>query len=116
MEKETAAMREKWIAESEIRLGAGKGHLGVINYLRQQGLSGDNAKKASYDIFDQAKARLMKRQRPQIIFGWVLILLGIITPIALFVLQARVVVFSVAPVIAGIFVLFKVVKPSRLPE
>ena len=116
MNEDTALMRQRWISEAEIILGAGKGHLGVINYLRSQGMNGDDAKKASYDIFDQAKSRLMRSQLPQTILGWILIAIGVVTPIALFVLQARVVIFSLAPILGGIFVLFKVVKPSRLPE
>ena len=109
-------MRERWISEAEIILGAGRGHLGIINFLRSQGMSNDEAKKVSFDIFDEAKRRLMKGQRPQIFLGWFLIALGVITPIALFALQARIVVLSTAPILGGIFLLFKVVKPSRLPK
>ena len=116
MRDETAILREQLIAGAVDVLWAGKGHLGVINYIRLKGGNIGNAKKLSYDIFDEARVRLMRRQRIQIIIGWILIAAGVALPIIMFVMHARVMILTTAPILAGIAMLAKVIRPSRLPE
>lgn len=116
LSNESECQREQWVQKAEVLLGSGQGHIALINYLRTQGMSHDDAKKISYDIFDEAKRRLMRSQKGIIALGYFLIFIGIFTPLALLILQARLVVIAAAPVLAGLFVLSKVVRPSRLPE
>ena len=106
MTPEAKQMRESWIREGEIVLSSGRGHLGIINMLRSYGMDHVAAKKASYDIFDQAKLRLMKSLRLQRVVAWLMIIGGFLLPgLYLFSLTA-----------IGIGWLFKLPNPSRLTE
>ncbi|MGJ8697815.1 MAG: hypothetical protein ACSHYF_15970 [Verrucomicrobiaceae bacterium] len=116
MSEEGVKLREGWISHAEVLLGAGKGHLGVICYLRDEGLAADDAKRVSYDIFDEAKRRLLKSQRVYRFLGWGLIAFGLLGPILLFVLRSQIVIVSAAPLLVGLGFLSKVANPSRLPE
>lgn len=116
MTPETKQMRESWIREGEIVLGSGSGHLGIINMLRSYGMDHVAAKKASYDIFDQAKLRLMKSLRLQKVIAWLMIIGGILLPIITFLSGAGFYIFSLTPIGLGAVWLQKLPNPSRLPE
>lgn len=117
MEEKTADdVREEWVRSAEVLLGIGKGHMGVITFLRSKGLGADEAKKVSFDIFDEAKRRLVRSQMGYRIAAWILIALGILLPLILFIMHSRVVIFAAAPIIGGVILLGKLVNPSRLPE
>ena len=109
-------IREDWISKAEVLLGVGKGHMGIITYLRSQGLGPDEAKKISYDIFDEAKRRIKKSQFFYRIIAWAFIIAGFAMPIILFFALSRFVVISAAPMIGGVLLLGKLVDPPRLPE
>ncbi len=115
LEENRAARRERWISDAVVKLGAGKGHMGIIAYLRDQKMSPELAKKISYDIFDEAKRRLMRSQLGYRIVGWGLILLGVLLPVGLLLMHSRIIVFSGLPLIGGMILLSKLVNPSRLP-
>ena len=106
MTPETENMREGWIREAEVVLSAGRGYLGVISMLRSYGMDHVTAKKASYDIFDQAKLRLMKSLRLQKVVAWLMIIGGL--------LLSGFYLFSLTAI--GICWLFKLPNPSRLTE
>lgn len=106
---------EEFISHAEVILGKRRGHLGVINYLVSEGLSHKLAKEMSLPIFDQAKKRIMKKQRLIRYFGFFLIFIGIATPLALIALGGRIVVVSAAPVLGGMFILNRTINPKKLP-
>lgn len=114
--KTASDVREEWVKSAEVMLGAGKGHMGIITYLRTKGPGPDEAKKISFDIFDEAKRRLMRSQLGYRIVAWGFIALGVLLPIALFVMSRGVVLISAVPIIGGVILLGKLVNPSRLPE
>jgi hypothetical protein len=115
-EKTAEDVREEWIKKAEVLLGVGKGHMGIIAFLRSKGLGPDEAKKVSFDIFDEAKRRLMRSQLGYRIVAWGFIALGVLLPTALFVMSRGVVLISAVPIIGGVILLGKLVNPSRLPE
>ncbi|MDA9831856.1 hypothetical protein N9C66_11015, partial [Akkermansiaceae bacterium] len=86
-------VREEWIGSAEEILRAGKGHMGIITFLRSKGLRPDEAKKVSYDIFDEAKRRLLRSQLAYRAVAWSLILVGLLLPVALFFLMSGGLVF-----------------------
>ncbi|NWK56475.1 hypothetical protein HW115_12705 [Verrucomicrobiaceae bacterium N1E253] len=116
MHPDTQILRDQWIREAEVLLGMGKGHLGVINMLRASGMSTDMAKRTSFDIFDQAKIKLLKSQRLERCLAWLLITAGILAPVAMYIAKLDYYVFSIAPIGAGYMMLTKLPNPSRLPE
>ncbi len=107
--------RKMWISRSVDILGSGKGHIGVINFLRTQGLSPDSAKVVSYDIFNQAKARLMRQQLPHRIIAWILIGVGAVSAIVLFIM-GWVAAYTFVAVGLGLILLFRLPNPKRLPK
>lgn len=110
-------VREEWIGSAEEILRAGKGHMGIITFLRSKGLRPDEAKKVSYDIFDEAKRRLLRSQLAYRAVAWSLILVGLLLPVALFFLMSGGLVFIAGtPLIGGGIMLGKLLKPSRLPQ
>ena len=109
-------LRASWITNAETILGAGRGHMGVINYLRTEGLSPDRAKEVSYDVFEEAKKRLDRSQRPHRILAWLFIAAGVLTPIVLLVLGRGLVVISAAPIMGGMLLLSKLKNPTALPK
>ncbi|WP_159435077.1 hypothetical protein [Rubritalea squalenifaciens] len=116
MKEEYEQQRQEWIHQAEIILGSGQGHIAVINYLRSQGMSHDNAKAISYDIFDCARRKLMRSQFPLIFSAYVMMFVGIFVPIALFLVRSPLAFVSAPPFIAGIVLHYKVIRPSRLPQ
>ena len=115
LDEETKAVSERWILRSISILEDGKGHIGIINHLRSQGVSAETAKKISYEIFDHAKNGLKRKQLPHRIIGWTLIAIGILTPIVMFSLKSPTIILSAAPSILGIFILSKLKNPTKLP-
>jgi len=115
-EKTAADVKEEWIKSAEVLLGVGKGHMGIISFLRSKGLTADEAKKVSFDIFDEAKRRLLWSQKGYLILGWFFIALGVLLPVVLLFMQARIVIVAGAPIIGGVILLGRLVNPSRLPE
>jgi VIT1/CCC1 family predicted Fe2+/Mn2+ transporter len=105
----------KYASKAEVLLGAYKGHLGIINMLRAQGYSIDEAKRLSYPLFDEAKIRLIKSQRPLIFISLLLFFLGVFLPLIMFLIGASFNIFSTFPLIGGVIFWRKVVRPSRLP-
>ncbi|MEN8772728.1 MAG: hypothetical protein ABF380_16250 [Akkermansiaceae bacterium] len=114
--KTAADVREEWIGSAEVILGAGKGHMGIITFLRSKGVERNEAKEVSFDIFDEAKRRLMRSQLGYRVVAWGFIALGILLPIALFLLSRGGVLISAVPIIGGTILLGKLVNPARLPE
>ncbi|MGD1979685.1 MAG: hypothetical protein PVJ98_09840 [Akkermansiaceae bacterium] len=116
-EKSPADVREEWIRSAEVILGLGKGHMGVIGFLQSKGLPPEKAKAVSYDIFDEAKRRIMKSQRWYRLLARILIIMGFVTMVGgviLFWLRAAFI--GGIPMIGGVMLLGKLVNPSRLPE
>ncbi len=116
MDEEKEAIRARWIKQSVSILEDGKGHLGIVNYLRTQRLTPDEAKVVSYVIFDGALTRLRLKQFPIRIFAWLLIFTGAATPIAMYFLNRPVIIFAAAPIVFGFILLAKLQKPTRLPR
>lgn len=81
-------VREQWTGGAEDIIRAGKGHMGIITFLRSKGLRPDEAKKVSYDIFDEAKRRLLRSQLAYRAVAWSLILVGLLVAFALFFLMS----------------------------
>lgn len=116
MDDEKEAIRARWILQSVSILEDGKGHLGIINYLRTQRLTADEAKAASYVIFDGAMICLKRKQFPIRTGAWILIVVGAGTPMAMYFLNKPVIVFTAAPIILGFVLLAKLQKPTKLPQ
>ena len=116
MTEEMEKKRGEWISHAEVLLGSGKGHMGIILYLRSQGMAPDLAKRISFDVFDEAKRRLRRSQMLYLIAGWFFIALGILGPLLLLIFTSRIVVFSAMPLLGGLALLSKVINPSRLPQ
>lgn len=109
------ALKEAWIDQAVFMLENGDSQISIITYLRSQGVSDDLAKELSYDVFAAARKKLRKKQRPHRIIAWSLIALGFILPLALF-LAGWIVIYSIAPAIAGMGYLAKLPKPKSLPR
>jgi len=107
---------KEYVERAEVMLGARKGHIAIINYLRKQGMTPDQAKKMSYPIFDEAKASLMVSQNLFRFVAWFLIIMGIVAPIVMVIRGAGFVIVSGAPLILGGLLLNYLIVPSRLPE
>jgi hypothetical protein len=105
----------KYASKAEVLLGAYKGHLGIINMLRAQGYSIDEAKRLSYPLFDEAKIRLIKSQRPLIFISLFLFFLGVFLPLIMLLMGASFTILSTVPLIGGVIFWRKVVRPRRLP-
>lgn len=117
MEEKTAKdIREEWVKRAEVLLGVGKGHMGIISFLRSKGLGPDEAKKVSYDIFDEAKRRLMRSQRGYRIGAWVFIVGGVVVLGAHVFGLLKGFGLAVFLIIGGVLILGKIVSPDRLPE
>jgi hypothetical protein len=108
--------QEQLIRDCEIILGSGKGHTAVIQHLRKNGRSYDEAKKLSYFYFDAAKKRLMRSQLVTRLLAHAFIIAGIALPAAQFLWSDRVYIFSAFFLIPGVFLKTKIVNPARLPE
>lgn len=106
---------EKRVAAAYALLQAGRDHLGVINQLRSDGLSFEEAKAESYPVFDRAKKRLKRNQLPLRIIAWSLISCGAIAPLALLFGGAAFVIVTAIPIIGGFGILYRLPNPSRLP-
>ena len=109
-------MRENWIREAVGILASHKGQLGVINMLRSYGMNIDASKKASFDIFDESKKRLIAAQRPKRFLAYCLMLSGILIPIGMLFTGLGIYIFSFTPLILGFVWLTKLPNPRRLPE
>ena len=106
---------EKRVAAAYALLQAGRDHLGVINQLRSDGLSFEEAKAESYLVFDRAKRRLKRNQLPLRIIAWSLIALGSLGPLALLFGGAGFVIVTAIPIVGGFGILYRLPNPSRLP-
>ncbi len=115
--KTAADVREEWIKDAVLILGSGKGHMGIIIFLRSKGLAPDQARKVSFDIFDEARRRVWRGQMGYRLLAWTLIALGFLLPVVCFIITSGGLVFVAAtPLILGGILLGKQLKPSRLPE
>jgi hypothetical protein len=108
--------QEQLIRDSEVLLGAGKGHTAIIHHLRKKGHSYEDAMKMSYFYFDAAKKRLMRSQLVIRILANGFIAVGIALPVVQFLWSNRVYILTAAFLIPGVFLKTKIVNPSRLPE
>lgn len=116
-EKTAADVRDEWIKDAEVILGSGKEHMGIIIFLRSKGLGPDQARKVSFDIFDEARSRLLRGQMGYRFLAWTLISLGFLLPLVCFIMTSGGLVFvAAAPLILGGILLGRQLKPSRLPE
>jgi len=113
MDDDYAKMRDQWIGVAYNILKEGKSHISIITFLRSKGLSDENAKKLSKDIFVQAKKRLLKEQIALRVLAWLLIITGAILPIILLIM-GRVSIFAAFPVVIGIGILFKLPNPKPM--
>ncbi len=93
-----------------------KGHLALINRLREQGYDHESAKRVSYPVFREARRRLRRDQRGQRWTAWALIASGIIAPLVLWLKGAGYIVISAAPVLLGVRILYALPDPKPLPE
>lgn len=116
MRKDGRQLRERWIAHAVELLRAHKGHMGIIIYLRGEGLSAEIAKQTSYDIFDEAKGRFKKRQRWLVVLAWILIAVGLGMPVVQAMIGMPVVLIWFGPFVAGVSLLGRLHNPGRLPE
>ena len=107
---------ERYVAQAEILLGAGKGHLGIINFLRSDGWEQQKAKELSYPIFDAAAETILRQQKVITIAGWSFIVFGGIAPFIPLMFGYPISYVSAATALLGWFLLGKVVRPARLPE
>lgn len=108
--------QEQLIRDSEILLGAGKGHAAIIHHLRKKGHSYDDAKKMSYFYFDAAKKRLMRSQFVTRVLANAFIAAGIALPAVQFLFSNKVYIITAAFLIPGVFLKTKIINPSRLPQ
>ena len=116
-DKSSDDVREEWIRSAEVLLGVGKGHMGIITFLRSKGLDPEKAKRVSFDIFDEAKKRLVRSQRWYRLAAWFFIGMGFLMLPLVFVFKApRIGIAAGVPMIGGVVLLGKLVNPSRLPE
>lgn len=116
-QKSAEDVREEWIRSAEVLLGVGKGHMGIIMFLRSKGLDADKAKRVSFDIFDEAKRRLMRGQRWYRLAAWIVIGLGVLMLPLIFIFMVPRVAFGAgALMVGGAILLGKLVNPARLPE
>ena len=114
-EEKIAAKRDQWISQSTEILEKGRGHMGIINHLRAQGLSAESAKTVSYDIFNQAVARLKRQQLPHRIIAWFLIGSGVLCSIVLFIM-GWISAYTIIPIGLGLIILVRLPNPKRLPR
>jgi hypothetical protein len=96
-------------------LGRGKDQWAVVNDLRAQGLSLEEAKRESAAVFDEAVIRLRHAQRLKRLLAWLLIASGPLLPLGLAYAGFGFVIFSLAPVVFGIALLYKLPRPRRIP-
>lgn len=116
MDDDLQNLRESWIQEAVVVLSIGKGHLGVINMLRSYGMSNDSAMEISYDVFEQARLRLLRMQRGRKLLAWLLILSGMLIPFLMLLSGLGIWYFSFAPMAIGAAMLFKMPNPTSLPR
>ena len=106
---------QRYVPKAEVLLGANRGHLGIINHLRSEGYSDEDARRLSGPIFDRAKAKLMRSQLPLITCSWVLLFFGATIPLV-GLLSGRVdVILPLIFLIGGVVLWYKVVRPRRFP-
>jgi len=96
-------------------LARGKDQWAVVNDLRAQGLSLEEAKRESAAVFDEAVIRLRHAQRLKRLLAWLLIASGPLLPLGLAYAGFGFVIFSLAPVGLGIALLYKLPRPRRIP-
>ena len=116
MGKDVVAIREGWIRRGTDILEEGKGHLGIINMIRSEGVDDDKAKRLSYDVFDEAVSRLRRRRRPHRMIGTILVLVGVFPFFAGALGQQKAMLVSGLPVILGVYMLSRQPRATRLPE
>ena len=107
---------EKHVAHCEVLLGAGKGHLGVINYLRKCRVEEEQLDTFSREIFEQANQRLYRSQLPLRLVAGSLILLGILVPAAFYLTGGGIPVITIVPMFMGMILRTKVLRPKALPS
>ncbi len=115
VKNDVSVEKELWVEESVALLASGRGHSGIINMLRLKGMDLEMAQRVSGELFDVAKPRLVKKQRPMLILGWLFILIGILMPIVMFFSGIGYYIVSFAPCALGLTMLSKVHNPERLP-
>ncbi len=107
---------EKHVAHCEVLLGAGKGHLGVINYLRKCRIEEERLDTLSRDIFERANQRLYRSQLPLRLIAGSLILIGILVPAAFYLTGDGIPVITIVPMFMGMVLRTKVLRPKALPS
>ncbi len=113
-EDDHSSLIEKYISRADVVLGC-KGHLGIINMLRSDGYSVDDAKRLSYPLFDEAFRRIMREQLPLIILARVFFFLGGILPFILLIYNGNLYPILFGLLIVGFMIRQKIIRPSRIP-
>jgi hypothetical protein len=116
MSEDGRQLRERWVKHGVALLRVHKGHMGIIIYLRGEGLPAEVAKQTSYDIFDEAKRRFKKKQRWLVVLAWILIAVGLEMPVVQAMIGMPVVLIWFGPFVAGVSILGRLHNPGRLPE
>jgi len=117
--KEQEILKEGYISHCEVLLGAGRGHLGIINFLRKSGVSTEEIGPLSVEVFEKANDRLYKSQLPLRVIVWSLIAIGVLVPIAFYMTGDGIPVVTIVPVFIGMVLRTKVLRPkmlTKLPE
>lgn len=107
---------ESYVGHSEVLLGAGKGHLGIINFLRKSGVAQDEVPQLSIEVFAEANRRLYQSQWPLRSIAGGLMLIGILVPVAFYFTGDGIPVVTIVPLFIGMVLRTKVVRPKQLPE
>ncbi len=108
--------REKQVNHCLVLLEMRKDQLAIINYLRKNGYSVEEAKNLSYGLFDQAKKKLMRSQLLTLILAYVFFAIGLIAAFSAFYMGLNIALYLFwMPICFGMFLKTKIINPTRLP-